>query len=139
MIRLIKGGEAVDHRGKIRFVNDFDLTLIKRFYIISNRDTTFFRGWRGHSIEQRWFYVLIGRFELYTVKIDDWSSPSPDLPVDMKYISADDLNVLHLPRGYATAFRSTEENSELLVFADHSLEHAVEDDFTWGIDYFKNI
>ncbi|KKX51752.1 hypothetical protein, partial [Sphingobacterium sp. IITKGP-BTPF85] len=68
MIDFIKGGIAKDGRGQIRFVNDFEMSLVKRFYIIKNLDLTLVRGWRAHRIEQRWFYVLSGSFAIDTVK-----------------------------------------------------------------------
>jgi len=34
MINYIQGGIAKDHRGEIRFMNEFDMSLVKRFYII---------------------------------------------------------------------------------------------------------
>ena len=49
-IAQITGGIAKDHRGQIRFVNDFDMTEVKRFYIITNKDTELIRGWRAHRI-----------------------------------------------------------------------------------------
>ncbi len=69
-VEMIKGGMAKDHRGQIRFVNDFDLSEVKRFYIIKNADTELVRGWRAHRIEQRWFYVLSGAFIIDVVCID---------------------------------------------------------------------
>ena len=81
-LQFIKGGVAKDERGQIRFVNDFDMSLVKRFYMIKNADTALVRGWRGHRIEQRWFYVLSGAFEIELVKIDNWESPSLDLPIE---------------------------------------------------------
>src|SRR5690606_41963258 len=78
-INTIQGGIAEDHRGHIRFVNEFDMTQVKRFYIIKNKDTDLVRGWRAHRIEQRWFYVLSGSFSVDLIKIDDWENASPDL------------------------------------------------------------
>lgn len=49
MINFINGGSASDDRGSIRFVNEFDMTPVKRFYIIKNADTELIRGWRAHS------------------------------------------------------------------------------------------
>lgn len=43
-LQNIRGGIAKDHRGQIRFVNDFDMSLVKRFYIIKNADTEIVRG-----------------------------------------------------------------------------------------------
>src|SRR5699024_632355 len=97
MIDIIKGGIAKDHRGQIRFVNDFDMSLVKRFYIIKNQDTELIRGWRAHRMEQRWFYVVSGSFELSLVKIDDWGSPSKTLEIEKLNIKADDQQVVHVP------------------------------------------
>lgn len=138
MINFIKGGVAKDHRGQIRFVNDFDMSLVKRFYIIKNTDTELIRGWRAHRMEQRWFYVLSGSFELSLVKIDDWDNPSKDLKVDQEILKDEDQQVVHVPVGYGTAFKALEEGSELLVFADYGIENAKNDDYIWSVDYFVN-
>lgn len=138
MIDIIKGGIAKDHRGQIRFVNDFDMSLVKRFYIIKNQDTELIRGWRAHRMEQRWFYVVSGSFELSLVKIDDWDRPSKNLEVEKKHIKADDQQVVHVPIGFGTAFKALEAGSELLVFADYGIENAKNDDYTWPVDYFVN-
>ncbi|HAF34495.1 MAG TPA: hypothetical protein DCS36_11110 [Sphingobacterium sp.] len=138
MINIIQGGVAKDHRGQIRFVNDFDMSLVKRFYIIKNLDTELVRGWRAHKIEQRWFYVLSGSFSVDLVKIDNWEVASPDLPVDNMIMPASNLRVLHVPAGYGTAFKAMEPDSELLVYSDYGIEHAANDDHTYPLDYFKN-
>ena len=138
MLDYIKGGIAKDNRGQIRFVNDFDMSLVKRFYIIKNSDTELIRGWRAHRIEQRWFYVLSGSFAIDIVKIDNWDQTSQDLPLTKEVLKAEDGRVLHLSAGYATAFQALEPNSELLVFADYGIEHAKHDDYTYPLDYFKN-
>ncbi|WP_312339835.1 hypothetical protein [Sphingobacterium sp.] len=135
----IQGGIAQDERGSIRFVNEFDMSLVKRFYIIRNLDTELIRGWRGHKIEQRWFYVLSGEFSLDLVKIDNWVKPDQSLPIHNIILRAGEMKVLNVPNGYATAFRALEQDSELLVYADYPLSHAVEDDFTWPVEYFKSI
>jgi dTDP-4-dehydrorhamnose 3,5-epimerase len=136
MIKNIIGGIAKDHRGQIRFVNDFDMSQVKRFYIIRNGDTELVRGWRAHRIEQRWFYVLSGTFELDLVQIDNWENASPELPVEKRVLKAEELQVVHVPVGYGTAFRALENDSELLVFADHGIDHAPQDDYTWPLEYF---
>jgi len=38
---LILGGNHQDKRGILKYNNDFDVTLVKRFYIIENIDTVF--------------------------------------------------------------------------------------------------
>ena len=135
-IEFITGGIAKDYRGQIRFVNDFDMSNVKRFYIINNTSTDVIRGWRGHRIETRWFYVLGGSFSIDVVKIDDWDKPSRNLNVETLTLEMSDDRVLRVPPGHATAFRAQLPNSELLVFADTLLEDAKNDDYTWATDYF---
>ncbi|WP_418359218.1 hypothetical protein [Sphingobacterium detergens] len=137
-LSIIKGGIATDQRGQIRFVNDFDMSLVKRFYIIKNKDTELIRGWRAHRIEQRWFYVLSGTFSISLVKINDWTNPDPNSFIEEFVLEASEMQIFHVPEGYGTAFRALEAESEVMVFADYPLAHAVFDDHTWPIDFFKN-
>lgn len=138
MVNFIQGGKAADVRGNIRFVNAFDMSLVKRFYIIQNADTELIRGWRAHRIEQRWFYVVAGSFSVDMVKIDNWEQPSPELEIHREIIEESNHRLLHLPAGYGTAFRALEPDSQLLVFADYGIEHASKDDYTYPIAYFSN-
>lgn len=138
IINKIIGGVAKDHRGQIRFVNDFDMTQVKRFYIIKNADTELVRGWRAHRMEQRWFYVLSGAFSVDLVQIDDWDNASPDLCVEKKILKAEEQQVLYVPAGYGTAFQALEPESELVVFADYGIDNAKNDDYTWAEDFFVN-
>lgn len=138
MISYIQGGIAKDHRGQIRFVNDFDMSLVKRFYIITNIDMELVRGWRAHRIEQRWFYVLSGSFAINIIEIDNWENTSRNLPSEKVLLKSNDHKVLHLTNGYATAFQAMEPNSEILVFSDYGIDHAVNDDYTYPLDYFTN-
>jgi dTDP-4-dehydrorhamnose 3,5-epimerase len=51
-------------------------------------------------------------------------------------LEAKDNKVLHVPAGYGTAFQALEKESEILVFADHHLDHASMDDYTYDMNYF---
>jgi len=137
-LKFIQGGCSKDERGQIRFVNDFDMSLVKRFYIIKNADTELVRGWRGHRIEQRWFYVIAGAFNVNIVRINNWEDADNMLPIQNIELNNKDMKVLNVPAGYATAFIASEPNSELLVYADYPLSHATLDDYTWPVEYFKN-
>lgn len=138
MINIIQGGLSKDLRGQIRFANDFDMSPVKRFYIVRNADIDLIRGWRAHQIEQRWFYVLSGSFSMDMVSIDNWEDAAHDLPVKKEIIKAEDGRVVHITAGYATAFQALEPESELLVFSDYNIDHAPFDDHTYPIDYFVN-
>lgn len=137
-LEIINGGSHTDERGTITFVNDFDMQLVKRFYRIKHYDTSIVRGWRGHKIEQRWFHVSTGAFEVRFIKIDNWKSPSQDLKREIMVLRADENAVLHIPAGYASAIKAVEVNSEIIVFADYAIDHAKHDDYLFPIDYFSD-
>lgn len=134
---LNKGGRHADERGTIFFFNDFDMTEVKRFYRINHPHTSVVRGWRGHKIEQRWFHVCVGIFEIKIVEIDNWDSPNPDVQSTAIILSAEQDEVLYIAKGYATSFKALTPNSEMIVFADFSIEHAKNDDYIFPADYFK--
>lgn len=137
--RIIQGGVAKDLRGQIRFVNEFDMHSVRRFYLIKNSETKDARGWRAHRIEQRWFYVVTGKFQFGIVTIDDWTLPSRDLNIKYVKLDASENRILHVPPGHAVVFKSFDKLSELLVFSDFNLQHAALDDFTYDLEYFKNL
>jgi len=136
MYKLIKGGSSTDYRGQVKFINDFDMTPAKRFYIIKNEGTEIVRGWRAHMIESRWFYVLSGRFEIKIVQIVDPQNVSKNSLINGVILSGVDNSVLYIPPGYGTAIRAIEDDSEMLVFADRALDEAHLDDHTYPLDYF---
>lgn len=138
MIEFISGGIAKDHRGQIRYVNDFDMSLVKRFYIIKNSDINLVRGWRAHRIEQRWFYVLSGSFLINIVEIDNWDMPSKKLNIKSIVLNSEEERMFHVSKGYGTAIQACAPDSEILVFSDYGIENAVKDDYTYSLDYFEN-
>lgn len=135
--KLIQGGSHQDQRGSIQFLNDFDMSPVKRFYCITNANTDVKRGWRGHKIEQRWFFASQGVFSIKLVRVDNWEKPDKHSLITDFIISEDDVAVLHVPAGYASLIQSISENASLLVFADHHLAHAKSDDYLYDVDYFK--
>ena len=56
---LIKGGLSVDDRGSVSFVNDFNFSDVKRFYMIQNHVQGFVRAWHGHKKRQNIFMLLM--------------------------------------------------------------------------------
>jgi len=135
-LEIIKGGEHTDHRGTLQFINDFDMSLVKRFYAIKHSDTETRRGWRGHRIEQRWFHVVYGAFKIELVQIDNWDSPAKDLPVQSIILSGESNEVMHVPVGYATCLTALKADSKVILFADYGIDNAKLDDHLWPSDYF---
>ncbi|UWY28631.1 WxcM-like domain-containing protein [Flavobacterium sp. TR2] len=134
--KLIAGNCHSDQRGILLYNNDFDASVIKRIYVIENADLEFKRGWQGHQIEQRWFSAVSGKFKIQLVKIDNWEEPSVNLEVFTYFIDSNKLNVLHVPKGYASSIQSLELNSKLLVMADYLLGET-KDEYRYNIEYFK--
>ncbi len=134
--KLINGNCHSDQRGTLLYNNDFDVSLIKRIYIIENESLQFIRGWQGHQIEQRWFSVVSGKFKIQLIKIDNWEKPSVNLEAFTYLIDSEKLNVLHVPKGYVSSIQSLELNSKLLVMADYLLGE-IKDEYRYDIDYFK--
>jgi dTDP-4-dehydrorhamnose 3,5-epimerase len=119
---IIKGNHYKDERGVLRFVNDFPLTDIKRFYLIKHPDTNIVRAWQGHEFERKYFYAIRGSFVIAWVKIDDFENPSELLSADYQILSDQNSEILSIPAGYANGLKALSPDSELLVFSDFNLE-----------------
>lgn len=136
--KIIKGKSHADDRGSLFFNNDFNASHIKTMYYIENKDTQFIRGWTGHRIEQRWFSAAQGSFIIRLIRIDDWEKPSENLPVLEFELHSDNLDILHVPSGYASAIQANDEKSRLLVMADYALGE-ITDDYRFPINHFENL
>jgi dTDP-4-dehydrorhamnose 3,5-epimerase len=126
--RLISGGLAVDDRGSLAFVNDFDFTGVKRFYLIRNHRQGFVRAWHAHRREAKYVTVTRGAALVGAVRIDDWESPAADATVHRHVLSAEKPGVLHIPAGYANGFMSLTADATLLFFSTATVEESRDDD-----------
>ena len=132
---LILGGNHKDERGVLNFNNDFDMSLVKRMYLIENVDIFFKRRWQGHEKEQRWFSAIFGKFKIELIKIDNWEKPSKKLERITFEISDENTDVLHIPNGYVSSIQSKILSSKLLVMADYKID-AINDDYKFSTNYF---
>lgn len=120
-LKVLNGGIAVDDRGSVRFVNDFNFEGVKRFYQVENHNRGFIRAWHGHKKEGKYVYVtsgsaLIGVVNMETEEISKFvlSDKSP--------------KVLWIPPGNYNGFKSLEENTKILFFSTTTLEESLGDD-----------
>jgi dTDP-4-dehydrorhamnose 3,5-epimerase-like enzyme len=134
---LIKGDGHSDTRGSVLYNNTFDASLIKRIYTIQNTSTSFIRSWQGHKIEQRWFSAVMGAFSIRLIEIDNWNDPSKDLKPKTFIVTAETLDVLHIPPGYVSSIQSLESNSKLIAMSDYLLGE-IRDEYRYEADYFMN-
>lgn len=129
--RLIKGGLAVDDRGSVSFVNEFNFDQVKRFYVIKNHAQGFIRAWHGHKQEAKYFTVTKGSFLVACVGIDDWDTPSKDLKIHRYVLSEHTPSVLYIPAGYANGSMNLSSDAALTVFSTSTVEASLKDDFRY--------
>ena len=133
---IFNGGLAVDDRGEIAFVNDFDFEGVKRFYMVSNHRARFVRAWHAHKHEAKYIMAACGTAIVGAVKIDDWEKPSRDLLVERHVISSKKPQVLYIPPGYANGFMSLTSDLKLIFFSTSTLEESTKDDIRYDARYW---
>jgi len=135
---IIKCNTHIDVRGTLIFCNEFDMRPIRRFYQITHPTTQIVRAWQGHKIEQKWFRVLTGGFDIYIVKPDSWVQPSPHLEHERFFLNSQSPAILHVPGGFVTGIKASEPNSMLLVYSDSTIKESQDDDFRFKSDLWVN-
>lgn len=135
-IRLIEGGMAADDRGAVSFVNDFDFSGVKRFYMVTNHHAGFVRAWHAHRHEAKYITVLRGAAVIGAVKIDNWKSPSRKAPISRYVLSAQKPTVMYIPAGHANGLMSLTDDTIILVFSTASLDESREDDIRYDARYW---
>ena len=124
----IPGGKAFDDRGSLMFVNDLDLSLFKRFYIVENHSKGFVRAWHAHKKEAKGVVVVSGTVLVAAVKVDDWESPSKELKVERVVLTAEKPTALLIPAGYANGFMTLTESAKVMFLSTSSLTESAGDD-----------
>lgn len=126
MVKLINGGVAVDDRGQLSFVNDFDFKDVKRFYMVENHEQGFIRAWHGHEREGKYVYVPSGAILIGAVKLETEE-------VERFVLSSSNPQVLYIPPGYANGFMNLQKNTKVIFFSTSTLEDSMGDDirFEW--------
>ena len=134
---MLKGGIAVDDRGSVSFVNDFDFSDVKRFYMIKNHAQGFIRAWHGHKKEAKYFTVVKGSALICGVEIDDWKSPSKNLQITRFVLSEAAPSVLYLPEGFANGAMSLTSDTTIVVYSTVSLQESLNDDIRFDSRYWN--
>ena len=136
-LKLMQGGIAIDDRGEVGFVNDFDFSSVKRFYTVKNHQQGFIRAWHAHRKESKYVTVVKGAAVVGAVKIDDWDNPSKDLEVHRYVLAAGKPSVLFIPHGFANGFMSLTEDTVLIFFSTAILEDSLNDDIRFDAHYWN--
>lgn len=133
---LFQGGLAVDDRGEVGFVNDFNFTGVKRFYTVKNYRQGFIRAWHAHRHESKYVTVVRGAALVGTVPIDNWENPSKNVEVGRFILSDKNPSVLFVPPGYANGFMSLTADATLIFFSTATLEESRGDDIRYDARYW---
>ena len=134
--KLLAGGKAIDDRGSVSFVNDFNFDEVKRFYQVQNHAIGFIRAWHGHKKEGKYVYVANGSAVVGAVDLDNEK-------ICRVVLSAQKPQILYIPPNHANGFMNLCENTIIQFFSTSTLEDALNDDIRfpwnkwniWGIEY----
>ena len=151
-ITMISGGVAVDDRGSVRFVNDFDFEGVKRFYQVENHSRGFIRAWHGHRKEGKYVHVAHGSALVGAVRMEKregLEGVAPDELTQMEgevqkhVLSSKSPKILWIPPNHANGFMTLEEGTILQFFSTSLLEECLDDDIRfpynkwdiWDVEY----
>tara|TARA_B100001248_G_C27327192_1_gene429603 strand:+ start:448 stop:891 length:444 start_codon:yes stop_codon:yes gene_type:complete len=133
---LIDGGNAIDDRGCLSFVNNISDLHIKRFYIVENHQEKFVRAWHAHKQECKFVYVVSGEAKIAAVKVDNWENPSKDLEILSFVLSEKKPNLLYIPSGFANGSMSLVKNTKIMYFSTSLLSDSQNDDFRFNANHW---
>jgi dTDP-4-dehydrorhamnose 3,5-epimerase-like enzyme len=133
---IIIGGQSIDNRGALGFVNDMSLEEFERFYVIQNHENGFIRAWHGHKIEKKAFFVVQGSVQVSCVAISDFQNPSKETAVESYILDSRLPRILIVPAGYANGLKNLSADAILMVFSNLTLKESEADDFRFPFDYW---
>ena len=119
---IYQGRVAVDDRGKLTFVNDFDFQGVKRFYVVENHQRGFVRAWHGHKKEGKYVFVPRGAAIVGVVSMDSQE-------VQRLVLSADKPQVLYIPPGHYNGFKTLTDDTQVIFFSTSTLKESEGDDY----------
>lgn len=135
---LYEGGRFKDNRGTLEYFNEFQFERIKRFYKISHNSKEIVRAWQGHKIETKWFHVINGSFSFNIISLDKWSENGNVVVRNEYLLKAEIPQILEVPGGYLNGFMSLEDNSQVIVYSDLTLEDSNNDNYRFSSYLWQN-
>lgn len=124
-IKIIPGNIAVDDRGSVRFVNDFNFAGVKRFYQVQNHRAGFIRAWHGHMHEAKYIYVAKGAALIGAMPFDKQTTNAGEFK---KTLAADKPEILYIPPRYYNGFKTLTDDAILMFFSTSTLKESANDD-----------
>lgn len=132
-IKFIVGGFATDERGTVRFIPDFNLEGIKRFYTVMNHAVGYVRAWHGHKHEAKYLIVLNGAAMVCAAEVKNWEGPSIVISnMQTVILNGAQPGILYIPPGYIHGWKSLTAATQLGVFSTATLEESQADDIRFA-------
>ncbi len=134
---LIQGNRATDDRGSLAFINGFDISSFKRFYLVENHSSNFIRAWHGHLKEAKAILVIRGSAIVCAVELDNPINPNKSNHVERIVMSSNSPSAFYIPSGYANGFMTLSNDAQILVFSSTTLEESQGDDYRFEYNYWN--
>ena len=126
--QLIKGAVHVDDRGMVTFCNDFDMSEVKRWYMLENYQQGYVRAWHGHIKEAKWITCVSGAaVEAVAYMCYDWEWNIGESDIE-RFTLHPNGDVLYVPPGYANGHMNLVQGTRLIHFSNMLHEDTVGDD-----------
>lgn len=134
---VFQGNKVFDDRGSLGFINGFNVSEFKRFYLIENHSVNFIRAWHGHLKETKAIIMVEGEALVCAVELDNTTNPNKNNEVTRIVLSATSPSALYIPAGYANGFMTLSTDAKLLVFSSTTVEESQGDDYRFAYDYWN--
>jgi len=130
---IYKGDIAVDDRGQVTFVNDFNFENVKRFYMVENHSKGFIRAWHGHRKEGKYVFVVSGAIKLIVVGMDNHKIEKHHV------LSASKPQVLWIPANHYNGFKTLTDDAKVIFYSTATLEESEGDDARLSSDKWSEL
>jgi dTDP-4-dehydrorhamnose 3,5-epimerase len=131
-VRILEGNRYRDYRGEMLFNNNFDLSPVKRMYIIQLKPNVI-RAWQGHNAEHKWLMALSGKIKLnFAYRPTDKNLN--EIEIQSFILSAEKPFVVHLPGAYINGFEGLTDNAVLQVFSNMTVAESEKDGYRISLD-----
>lgn len=134
---IILGEQFTDHRGTIISSNNFDMSRIKRQYIIEHNEPSIIRAWQGHKNESKWMRCLKGSFVINLIKPVNIENPTGTELAEIIPLLASQNQILQIPGGYFTGIKSVSKYSMLQIYSDVCYAEASLDNLRQATDFWQ--
>lgn len=136
-IEVFQGNTFIDDRGVVSFINELNLKIWKRFYLVENHYPNYIRAWHGHKLESKLVIPVRGVTQVSAVEIDNWDNPSRSQATQSYFLSSSKPSAILIPGGYANGFKSLTADSKLIIFSSSTLDESTKDDYRFDWNYWN--